>query len=125
MASHSDSESEPRRFDPYPRSVERVSMERFKVDACYDPVWGFYMPDVKTIMVHDRKDCKGDRCVIHKPTAHHMRSWPLAWRADVGIFERECEHGVGHPDLDQVDYLIATGQEYKLQHGCDGCCLTE
>lgn len=71
--------------------------------------------------VHLRSNCTG-RCVIHNPSDHHMRDWHLLWRYDRSIFERICEHGVGHPDPDQGDYWKATGQEYQGVHGCDGCC---
>lgn len=61
-------------------------------------------------------------CVIHDPSDHHMRSWPLHWRDDRGIFERICRHGVGHPDPDQFGFWEETGQEHQAVHGCDLCC---
>lgn len=67
------------------------------------------------IMVHSVDDCKGDHCVIHKPSFHKMNGWPTHWRHDRGIMERICPHGVGHPEPDN----------YKMTdsiHGCDGCC---
>lgn len=73
--------------------------------------------------VHNALACKGRACVIHSPTDHHMRDWPLSWRADRGIFERRCEHGIGHWDPDQWDYWQETYQTYQGVHGCDGCCL--
>lgn len=73
--------------------------------------------------VHSRSLCEGRPCVIHAPTRHHMRSWTLHWRDDRGIFERLCpEHGTGHPDPDQFDYWIETGQEWQMVHGCCGDC---
>lgn len=62
-------------------------------------------------------------CVIHNPTLHHMRLWPLHWRDDRGIFERICEHGTGHPDPDQLDYWKSIGKEAESIHGCCGCCI--
>jgi hypothetical protein len=61
-------------------------------------------------------------CVIHNRTAHHMQHWPLHWRGDRGIFERICEHEIGHPDPDQGPYWAATDQDWQWVHGCDGCC---
>jgi hypothetical protein len=52
-----------------------------------------------------------------------MRGWTLHWRGDRGIFERICEHGVGHPDPDQFDYWIETRQKHQMVHGCCGCCV--
>jgi hypothetical protein len=66
---------------------------------------------------HTDDECHGAPCPIHHPTDHQMRSWPLHWRADRGILERTCTHGIGHPDPDQT---LSDGGI----HGCDGCCHT-
>lgn len=86
-----------------------------------------------TMRVHRKGDCRlPDQCVVHNPSDHHMRSWPLEWRADRGLFERVCRHpwepwtSVGHPDPDDIAFKRATmGDEfayYEAVHGCDGCC---
>lgn len=67
--------------------------------------------------VHDPIGCEGRPCVIHHPSDHHMRSWPLHWRDDRYLMERICEHGVGHPDPDD--------RNTDGIHGCDGCCRRE
>ncbi len=78
--------------------------------------------------VHDWRQCQrgsdeaGRHCVIHYPSKHHMRLWPLIWRDDRGIFERQCPHGVGHPDPDQFPYWNERGLDGESIHGCDGCC---
>jgi hypothetical protein len=64
--------------------------------------------------VHAASVCEGEHCVIHNPSDHHMRSWPLIWRGDRKMFERVCEHGIGHPDPDHP---------FDKTHGCDGCCF--
>jgi len=74
------------------------------------------------VNVHDEKLCKGRTCVIHNPSDHHMKDWPQIWRNDRGIFERQCEHGIGHPDPDQFDYWRLSGNMFAGIHGCDGCC---
>jgi hypothetical protein len=73
--------------------------------------------------VHPEQRCAGRACVIHQPSAHHMRSWPLHWRDDRGIFERICPHHIGHPDPDQDAYWRETGRTAAGVHGCDGCCV--
>lgn len=74
----------------------------------------FFQVNQRTLLVvHSKEVCDGAPCVIHAPTDHHMRAWPLKWRTDRQIFERICPHGIGHPDPDQR----ADGT-----HGCDGCC---
>ncbi len=61
-------------------------------------------------------------CVIHNPSEGPHRDLHLHWRDDRGIFERICDHGIGHPDPDQFPYWEATDQDYQSVHGCDGCC---
>lgn len=89
------------------------------------------MPSIETIIVegirltnvHSWTKCYPRPCVIHRQTDHHMHGWRLHWRSDRGIFERICEHGVGHPDPDQFEYWDITNQDWQGSHGCDGCCL--
>lgn len=70
----------------------------------------------KLINVHEQWQCmKNDSCTIHKPSYHHMRHMKQLWRNDRKFMERICEHGVGHPDPDEV---MPEGI-----HGCDGCCI--
>jgi hypothetical protein len=75
------------------------------------------------VNVHPVQRCAGQRCVLHNPSAHHMRGWHLHWRGDRGIFERLCPHGIGHPDPDQADHWRETGRTAEGVHGCDGCCV--
>jgi hypothetical protein len=86
------------------------------------------IPDRATMLagVHPRGECIGKHCVIHNPSDHHMSHLPLHWRDDRGIFERICQHGIGHPDPDQREAwkellppLDAAAQQI---HACDGCC---
>jgi len=81
----------------------------------------------QAILVHNRSKCKGEYCVIHNPSNHHMKSWPTHWRGDRGLMERICPHGVGHPDPDDIAFKVRMGadQLYEAAHGCDGCCLEE
>lgn len=74
-----------------------------------------------TVRVHTEAGCSPP-CAIHAPTNHHMRMWPMIYRTDRGIIERQCEHDVGHPDPDdyRVRHSVAEGV-----HGCDGCCAPE
>lgn len=65
--------------------------------------------------VHSRRACKGEPCVVHNPSNHHMRRMRQIWRNDRGIAERICDHGIGHPDPD-------TPATVNTMHGCDGCC---
>jgi hypothetical protein len=74
--------------------------------------------------VHRVKDCKGDHCPIHNPSAHSMRAFPTNIRIP-GMFgikplhmERICPHGIGHPDPDDINVAIVG------VHGCDGCCAS-
>jgi hypothetical protein len=65
--------------------------------------------------VHLAAQCAGAECLIHNPTHHHMRRWPLLWLDDQKVFARLCEHGYAHPDPDSWGH----GEHPS---GCDGCC---
>jgi hypothetical protein len=106
------------------------------------------MPEGQVLInVHPMDNCVGRPCVVHNPSDHHMRSWPLHWRNDRGIFERICEHGTGHPDPDQFAFWDEQAVKWEERqrgatqsvsewnaspvgnpwvgmgiHGCDGCC---
>jgi hypothetical protein len=80
---------------------------------------------ITLVNTHDESErCQARGCVIHSPSLHHMRYWPLHWRGDRGIFERICPHGVGHPDPDQFGYWRELNQMWQAIHGCCcfGCC---
>jgi hypothetical protein len=69
--------------------------------------------------VHQPSKCEGHACVIHHPSDHSMRKFPLLWRIDKRVFERICPHGIGHPDPDDIEFQ---DQPWLTIHGCDGCC---
>jgi hypothetical protein len=72
--------------------------------------------------VHPRRVCHPQNCVLHNPSDHHMRTWPTHWRGDRRLMERLCQHGVGHPDPDDVAWHVSQDRHYQDVHGCDGCC---
>jgi hypothetical protein len=78
------------------------------------------------ISVHPSSACEGRglACCIHAPSAHHMTTWPMHWRADTLVMERTCPHGIGHPDPDHMAYVRSLDEDLAWQgvHGCDGCC---
>lgn len=82
----------------------------------------YWVGEDKLVNVHKPNACEGRECVIHNPSDHHMRDWPLAWRNDTGVFERDCPHGIGHPDPDQFKYWDEMGWRHAGVHSCDGCC---
>jgi hypothetical protein len=88
--------------------------------------WKLSKRDIKRIGlvdIHQKTDeCHTLGCVVHHWSKHHMRNMPLLWRDDRGIFERTCEHGIGHPDPDGAHWLERQGYGYENIHGCDGCC---
>jgi hypothetical protein len=116
----------------------RCSLKRFHAGPHNFVDYSVKEPDGKVITdatgreirVHGRYVCEpeGFPCVIHDPSAHKMRDWPMIIRLDkMALVERQCEHGVGHPDIDSVLYLARklgdTFKYYSLwSHGCDGCC---
>lgn len=90
-----------------------------------EPVWGMNIGEVELGNVHPESACKGSDCCIHRPSDHHMVDWPMNFRADrvPPIMERLCEHGIGHPDPDDMAYHERSNHgDYLGVHGCDGCC---
>ena len=72
----------------------------------------------REIITHDASKCAGRPCCVHRPSNHHMKDWPQIYREDIGVTERICPHGVGHPDPDQP----WPADDWRWVHGCDGCC---
>lgn len=87
-----------------------------------DDIWGVNLGPVILKNVHDPSKCAGRPCVMHNPSDHHMREWPTHYRADRGLMERTCPHGVGHPDPDDMTFHRSEGRDWQGVHGCDGCC---
>lgn len=78
--------------------------------------------------LHARATCQGadpHPCPWHAPSRHKMRDWPRVIRfTKLGMVERQCGHGVGHPDPDSVAFIgkhIAAGPHSSLS--IHGCCL--
>lgn len=95
--------------------------------VCDDPNRTAQLENSKEVLksVHPKDSCAGDYCPIHNRSNHHMRKFPQHWRADRGIIERICPHGIGHPDPDQSAFFKKVyGKDAWAQwvHGCDGCC---
>lgn len=87
-----------------------------------EPAYGAYAGQTVLQNVHPATVCAGRPCVLHNPSAHHMRSWPTLWRTDRRLMERTCPHGVGHPDPDDLTFHEREGRSWMGVHGCDGCC---
>lgn len=66
--------------------------------------------------IHLEAECAGRPCLLHHPSRHHMRRWPLVWVDSQKVFRRMCQHDVAHPDPD--------GWGPDDHHPCDGCCTT-
>lgn len=100
---------------------------------------------VAALRTHSPTACEGTACVVHNPSDHHMKAWPINYRFDRAarmpdrnlsgaviagpvfiLAERICPHGVGHPDPDSLDFARREGGEdfagAEGVHGCDGCC---
>jgi hypothetical protein len=92
------------------------------LDHAAEPVFGAQRKGPHVLRTHPETKCHDETCVIHNPSDHHMRTWPLNWRADTQVMERICPHGVGHPDPDATAYAMSQGQHHYGNHGCDGCC---
>lgn len=109
-------------------STERPFGRQRVADDCTVKTVEWELADISggQLRVHTAHQCAGQRCCIHKPTAHRLTAAPLHWRGDRGLMERICTHGVGHPDPDDLDHKRRTRADYDAHawgvHGCDGCC---
>lgn len=99
------------------------------LDFVADPTFGAQRPGPHVVAVHPASACVDDpTCCIHNPSQHPLRHRPLNWRADRGLMERICEHGIGHPDPDDLAHKrrIMTPAQFAAGawdvHGCDLCC---
>lgn len=78
--------------------------------------------------IHLPEVCAGRPCSIHAPSAEARAIGKLSirvpgpWDIKPMHFERICEHGVGHPDPDDLAYWCSLGEDSMGVHGCDGCC---
>lgn len=83
----------------------------------------FLLPNGAALVnLHSSTLCEGRACVIHNQSDHSMTHLNLHWRDDRRLFERICEHGVGHPDPDDLAFHVSQGREWMGVHGCCGCC---
>ncbi|MGY1609820.1 hypothetical protein [Geodermatophilus sp. SYSU D00700] len=109
---------------PEPPGLPRV-IQPVTADACtHATVPGAPVgaaPGMSLTRPHDPALCEGRGCSLHHPSAHHMRTWPRVWREFYGFSDRVCDHGVGHPDPDDVVHLQSVGGA-TTAHPCDGCC---
>lgn len=75
------------------------------------------------VNVHSVLACQGRVCIVHSPTEHHMRTWPIWWESERSRFERQCVCGNTHPDPDQFWFWEQRGLLRRAEHNCDGCCI--
>lgn len=97
-----------------------IDMETVEIGYA-DPVFG--AESIQELKVHNRLLCQGDYCCVHNPSNHPLKNAPLNWRADRGMMERICSHGVGHPDPDDMLFKKTNNIPYDSIHGCDWCCV--
>lgn len=53
--------------------------------------------------VHPKANCSG-YCVVHNPSSHEMREYPLGFSMEEQTFYRTCPHGEEHQDPDEREY---------------------
>lgn len=94
-------------------------------DGSWDIIGTDSQGPVKT---HGLGQCAGRPCVIHSPSDHHMKDWPLSFRMDLGALAfRRCEHFAEHPDIDSIAYMagrfgMQTALALLLHRCCEHAC---
>jgi len=105
---------------------EEMWGEWFEIPHRAEPEFGIQLPGPHRMRVHRRGDCKGEHCCIHNPSDHPLKDAPMNWRGDRALMERICDHGIGHPDPDDIEFKRLTRGDVVADaesvHGCDGCC---
>lgn len=78
----------------------------------------------KVMYAHAPTECQFEgQCCIHSPSIHAMMNWPQEWVPYIRQMFRVCEHGMFHPDPDDVFYRARVlGQDSPHYSACDGCC---
>ena len=79
------------------------------------------------IRTHSKAACLAHPCSVHCPSDEAKAIGTRYWRSDRHMMERICEHGIGHPDPDEFNFLRKIGYgpealDSHATHGCDGCC---
>jgi len=75
------------------------------------------------IQTHHSRDCKGENCSIHNPSSHKLDKARQVWDDENKLMQRVCEHGLKHPDFDDVKFnKDAKSNANYGKHNCDGCC---
>lgn len=69
---------------------------------------------------HSADKCEGRACILHNPTDHHMRHWPLLWNEVTGRLERQCPHGERLCDPDQYEFVRSLDDGGRLEPLCCG-----
>ena len=91
------------------------------------------VPSQGLVQTHGPAMCAGQTCVIHNPSAHHMREWELYFDPQFAYLAfRKCPHGYEHPDPDSLAFTVKAlveragwsekGARALGVHTCCGCC---
>lgn len=94
--------------------------------------------DGTTLVTHDESECLLPRsCPIHSPSDHPLNSAPMQWVTELSQLLRVCEHGITHPDPDDLRVKTFLGglknlllveaitSVHLVAENCDGCCHSE
>jgi hypothetical protein len=92
-------------------------------------VWYLPSPDSEGTLVfngHPRERCTG-YCVMHSPSSHAMRDWPMRWEWQPeagGRMMRRCPHGKWHDDPDDRSYRVRQARTAWVKPVPHECCAT-
>lgn len=77
---------------------------------------------------HPIERCAGERCPLHNPSRHKLTFAPMEWCSSRRTLYRICQHGLEHPDPDDLWYkrvkmrMLMSLLVLVRFHDCDGCC---
>ena len=91
----------------------------------------------KLTNIHPEEVCSAKwgrhgHCPIHSPSDHPLKDAPMDWYGgEIRHLVRVCEHGLYHPDPDDIAFKMATldwmtveaiSSVHLVEENCDGCC---
>lgn len=106
-------------------TYEAASVKFVPLDAKGNPKERWHLPDGHMLQyVHSKKSCEGEFCVIHKPSDHPLRAWPLMLKPQIvgksnPMFVRQCSCEELHLDPDEVTFFKL---DYENCNCLCGCC---
>lgn len=104
-----------RQAEPYVRRLDIIQVPRNPTNVTISSGQILYN-------VHPETECFGQACAIHHPSDHPLNTAEMEYRKRK--LYRICDHGVAHPDVDDLSWRQRTRRRVQAVHECcrSFCC---